>query len=203
MDGVDGDDASFAQARERGEDDCSAGGKGDGAVERDGRLVVFSADPGCPCGGCLLAVGFAAGGDVYLTIPVAEDLNGLAGGGSEAEEADALAGLSSRDSQAAEADDAGAEQRCGVDVVERVGKGVGEVGANEGVLGVASVGGVAGEGGVVAEVLFAAKAERAGAVGAADPGDADAGSFVGAVGDFADDLVTEDERFLKQRESPS
>ena len=64
MDGVDGDDAAFAKAPEGAEDDGSAGGEGDGAVEGDGGLVVFCADPGCS-GGCgLLAVVFAAGGDV-------------------------------------------------------------------------------------------------------------------------------------------
>ena len=49
-----------------------------------------------------------------------------------------------------------------------------EVGADEGVFGVATVDGVAGEDGVVAEVFFVAKTEGTGAVGAADPGDADA-----------------------------
>ncbi len=46
VDGVDGDDAAFAKAGERADDDGSAGSEGDGAVELDGRLVVFGADPG-------------------------------------------------------------------------------------------------------------------------------------------------------------
>jgi hypothetical protein len=99
-----------------------------------------------------------------------------------------------------------------VGVVEGVGEGVDEVGADEGVFGVASVDGVAGEGGVVAEVFFVADAEGTGAVGAADPGDTDAGhtdpgdadaSVWGELGDaafddFADDLVAEDEGLVDE-----
>ncbi len=84
------------------------------------------------------------------------------------------------------------------------GQGEDEVGADEGVFGVAAVDGVAGEGGVVAEVFFVAEAEGAGAVGAADPGDADAGAcgeFGGcAFDDFADDLVAEDEGLVDEWE---
>jgi len=73
-------------------------------------------------------------------------------------------------------------------------KRVDEVGAGEGVLGVASVDRVAGEDGIVAEVFITHTAEAAGAVCAAHPGDADSGADGelggGAVDDFADDLVT-------------
>ena len=41
MDGVDGDDATFAQAGERVDDNFTDWRKGDGAVERDGGLVIF------------------------------------------------------------------------------------------------------------------------------------------------------------------
>jgi hypothetical protein len=83
-----------------------------------------------------------------------------------------------------------------VGVVECGGEGEGEVGADERVFGVAAVDGVAGEGGIVAEIFFVAKAEGAGAVRAADPGDADAHALRtvgrGAFDDFAYDLVAED-----------
>jgi hypothetical protein len=145
---------------------------------------------------------FAAGGDVDVAVPVAEDFDGLGGGGSEAEEANTLAGLGAGYAEAAETDDAGAEERGDVGVVEGVGEGKHEVGADEGVLRIAAVDGVAGEGGVVAEVFFVAETEGAGSVGAADPGDADAGAceeFGGcAFDDFADDLVAEDEGFLDE-----
>jgi len=55
-----------------------------------------------------LTVGFAAGGHIDVAVPVAEDFDGLAGRGSEAEEADAFAGLCARDAEAAKTDDAGA-----------------------------------------------------------------------------------------------
>ena len=50
-----------------------------------------------------------------------------------------------------------------------------------------------------------AETEGTSAVGAADPGDADAGAFlqavlVGIFEEFAYDLVTEDEWFLKERQ---
>ncbi len=186
------------------EDDGTAGGEGDGAVELDGRLVVFGAGPDCAEGFGLLAVIFAAGGDEDLAVPVAEDLDGLRGGGSEAEEADALAGLGARDAKTAEADDAGAEERGDVGVVECGWEGIGEVGADEGVFGVAAVDGVAGEDGVVAEVFFVAEAEGTGAVGTADPGDADAGACrkfrCCAFDDLAYDLMAEDQRFLDERQ---
>lgn len=200
MDGVDGDDAAFAKACEGAEDDGSAGSEGDGAVELDGWLVVFCAYPFCSEGFGLLAVVFAAGGDEDVAVPVAEDFDGLRGGGTEAEEADSLAGLGAGYAQAAEADDAGAEERGDVGVVEAGGQGEDEVGADEGVLGVAAVDGVAGEGGVVAEVFFVAETEGAGAVGSADPGDADAGACVSAFDDLAYDLVAEDEGFLDEGE---
>ena len=209
VDGVDGDDAAFAQAGERADDHVSGGSEGDGAVERDGRAVVLGADPfrselfGLP------AVLLAAGGDVDLAVPVAENFDGERGGGSEAEEADALAGLGAGDAEAAKADDSGAEERGDLGVVECGGERVDEVGAGGDVLGVASVDGVAGEGGVVAEVLFVAEAEGAVSVGSGDPGDSDAsalGEFVGcsfyglAFDDLAYDLVAEDEVVAEGRE---
>ena len=119
VDGVDGDDAAFAQAGKRVDDDSARGGEGDGAVERDGRASVFVADPGGAGGAGGGAVRFAAGDDVDLAIPGLQDGDGERGGAAEAEEADAVAGLDLGDAQAAEADDAGAEQRGEVDGVER------------------------------------------------------------------------------------
>jgi len=119
----------------------------------------------------------AAGGDVDLAVPVAEDFDHQRGRGSKTEEADALARLGAGDADASEADHSGAEERRDVSVRERWGKRVDEVGSGCGVLGIASVDGVAGEGDVVAEVFFSAAAEGAGAVGASDPGDSDAGAF--------------------------
>jgi hypothetical protein len=114
-------------------------------------------------------MGFAAGDHVDFTVPELEDRDGEAGRAAKAEEADAVAGLDLGYAESAEADDAGAEEWGDVGVVEGVGEREDEVGAFEGVLGLASVDGVAGEGGVVAEVFFVVSAEAAGAVGASDP----------------------------------
>jgi hypothetical protein len=119
----------------------------------------------------------AAGGDVDLAVPVAEDFDHQRGGGSEAEEADSLAELRSGYADAAEADHSGTKQRGDVSVRERRGQRVDEVGSGGCVLGVASVDGVAGENDVVAEIFFSAAAEGAGSVGSADPGDSDSGAF--------------------------
>jgi hypothetical protein len=134
-------------------------------------------------------------------------------GGAEAEEADALAVLDAGDAKAAEADDSGAQQRSGMERVECGGDGKYEIGAREGVFGVASVDGVASESGGVAEVFLAAKAVGAGAVGSAEPGDADAGSGWCLVGQecpthtgvagfdyLADDLVAGGDSRVKRRE---
>jgi hypothetical protein len=77
--------------------------------------------------------------DEDVAVPVAKNLDGLAGRGSEAEETDTLARLGPCDAKAAEADDAGAEERRDVGVVELGGERVDEVGADQGVFGVASV----------------------------------------------------------------
>src|ERR1700728_2671635 len=47
VDGVDGDDAALAKTGECTDDDRSAGGEGDSAIELDGRLFVFVAHPLC------------------------------------------------------------------------------------------------------------------------------------------------------------
>jgi hypothetical protein len=173
VDGVDGDHAAFAQAGKGGNDDVAAGGEGDGAVEFFWRTVIFCADPSCTERSGEFAVGFAARGNVNLTIPGLQDGDGEMGGGAESEESDAVSFLDAGNAKAAEADNSGAEERGSVERVEGSGDGKDKIGAGEGVFGVASVEGIAGEGGGVAEVLFVAKAVRASAVGAAEPGDAD------------------------------
>jgi len=69
----------------------------------------------------LCSVLLSAGGDVDFTVPVAENGDHKRSRGSEAEEPDTLAGLGAGDTNAAEADHAGAEQRGDVGVGERGG----------------------------------------------------------------------------------
>ena len=137
----------------------------------------------------------AAGGDIDFTIPGLEHFDGEVGRGTEAEEADAIARRYFSNVQAAEADDARAEQRRKVDGGRFFGERDEEIGAGDGVFGVAAVDGVASVGGVVAEILAVFAAERAGAVGSAKPGDAGAGADVDRADagaeflDATDDLV--------------
>jgi hypothetical protein len=95
----------------------------------------------------------------------------------EAEKSDALTFFDSRHPQRTEANDTGTEQRRGAEVIELRRNGKAEIGAGERVFGVTSVHGVTGEGGTVAEVFQAAAAKKTGAIGAAKPGDTDAGAF--------------------------
>jgi hypothetical protein len=91
-------------------------------------------------------------------------------------------------------------------VGEGRGDRVGEVFMNHTEVGVSAVDVIAGEAAVVAQVLVAAQAVRAGAIGGKEPGDADTVSFfigedVGAGGvDQADDLMAGDDREFGQWE---
>ena len=88
-------------------------------------------------------------------------------GRAEAVETDALARLDAGDAQGAKPDDARAQQRRGVQVVERGGQRVDEVVARDDVFGVAAVDVVAGVARVVAQILARVRAEEAGSVGPA------------------------------------
>jgi hypothetical protein len=105
-----------------------------------------------------------------------------------------LPGLNSSYPKAAEADNAGTEERGRVKIIESCRQRNHEITTGQCEFGVAAVNGVAGEGGRVAEVLTIPDAVPAGSVRAADPGDAHASaewkSWRVSVCDFPDDLVT-------------
>jgi hypothetical protein len=111
--------------------------------------------------------------------------------------------LNAGDTQAAVADDAGAEEwsDLGGGHVGRERKG--EVCADRCVLGITAVDGVSGKDRAVAEVLHRMAAIPAIAIDAADPGDAGAGAerefWSGSVDDFADDLVAGDDAGMDWR----
>ncbi len=94
-----------------------------------------------------------------------------------------------------------------MDLVEPLRKGEDEVGADESELGVPAIHRVAGKRRVIAKVLHPVPAEPAVAIGAAYPGDADAGArrrrIGGAFHEFADDLVAENEVGAKRGEVAS
>jgi hypothetical protein len=124
-------------------------------------------------------MGFSARGNIDFATPTSYNVDGEMGRGAEAEESHTVAFFDAGDTKRAEADDAGAQQRRGVEVVELRGNRKTKVGAGKGVAGVPSVHGVTSEGGEVAQVFHIAAAVKAGAVGAAQPRNPDAGAFCG------------------------
>jgi hypothetical protein len=115
------------------------------------------------------------------------------GGRTKAKQADALARLDAGNSQAAEADDSGTEQRSSIQIVKRTGQREDEIRTSENIFRISAGDGVAGEGRRVAEILLSSFAEGAGAVCAAEPADTDARAewnfFSVATDNFADDLM--------------
>src|SRR5580700_11152771 len=89
-------------------------------------------------------------------------------------ESDAVAGLHARDSQAAKADDARAQQWRGMQVIEFRRQRINKVAARGGILGVSAVDDVPGEDRRVAKILEATAAVRAAAIDAAHPRHANA-----------------------------
>jgi len=116
----------------------------------------------------------SSGGDVDLAIPGAQDRDGEMGRGAEAEESYTVARLDARYAKTAKTNNASAQQRRGVQIVELVGKRKREIGANDGVFGIAAIYGVTGEGGRIAEILEAEATISAGSVGSSHPGNSDA-----------------------------
>jgi len=94
-------------------------------------------------------------------------------GRAKAKQAHALARFNASDPQAAKANDASTEERCGVQIIEGRGKRDDKVGASESVFRVSARDVIAGERGRVAEILEAFFAIRTRAVSSAEPRDAD------------------------------
>ena|SRR5437660_6759094 len=114
MNRVDRYHAALAQAGERGDDDVSAGRESDGAVELHWRFLVFASYPGRSQRCRQPTMRLPARGDIHLAFPGAQNRDREVRRGAESEQADALARLYSGDTQAAEADDPGAQQRSGL-----------------------------------------------------------------------------------------
>jgi len=149
-------------------------------------------------------------------------------GGAEAEKPDALALFDTCHAERAESDDASAEQRSGMEIVQLRRNRKTKVGTGERVFGIASVHGIAGKRREVAQVFHIAATVGAGAVDAAEPGNTDAATFRYVAGqilissrraafsldrqaacptrsnlsgnDFADDLVSRDDARIARRQ---
>lgn len=136
----------------------------------------------------------SSSGDVDLAIPGSQDRNGQVRRGAEAEQAYTVARLDARYTQAAETNNAGAQQRRGVQIVELIGKRKRKVGAHDSIFGIAAIYGVTGESGCIAEVFEASATVLAGAIGSSHPGNAYAGAYGKIIRGcgyyFADDLMS-------------
>ena len=116
---------------------------------------------------------FAPGHDIDFAFPGLQNRQGETGGAAETEESDAFALIHVGDAQTAESDDAGAQQRSNVDVIEAGRQWNREISPNRGVFGVTAIDGVAGESGPIAEIFHAVTAIPAPAVHTTHPGNAD------------------------------
>ncbi len=110
---------------------------------------------------------------VNFSAPMPRHLNGDVGRGAKSVQAQPAAALYARKPQRPESDDARAQQRRGLEIVEAFRNRIDEALFRQGVLGVTAVHGPAGEGGIVAEIFFRRPAIFARAVGGVQPGDAD------------------------------
>src|SRR5580700_1509087 len=153
MDRVDRDDASFSQAGERRDHDVSAGRKRHSAIEFDRRLVGFTAHPGCSQTGSQLTMGSATRRDVDLAAPGMQNRNRQMRRCAKSEQSNAVARLNAGYSQTAKPNDAGAEKRRGVEVVQFRRQFKYKVAARRGILRIAAIDGVSGEDRRIAEVF--------------------------------------------------
>ena len=118
------------------------------------------------------AVVFAARDHVDPATAVQGDLDHHVGRRAEAVEGQRSARPRIAPPQRPIADNARTQQRGRLDVAERLGQRVDEIGRRHGILGVAAVGVIAGEAGRLAEVLLSPGAEAALAAGVPQPGHA-------------------------------
>ncbi len=198
--------AAFAQRFERGGNDFTGGREDDRGVEFLGRRIESAAGPRrAQLEGEFLVPGIARR-SVDGCAPVPRHLNRHVRGRAEPVEAEAPALLDAGETQAAEADNAGAEQRGRVLIGEAIGNGVDEIFGCDDIFGVAAIDGVAGEFRMVAEILGARAAIAADAVGAMQPGNSNArakreASSAGTeLLDHADDLVPWNDGRLARRQ---
>jgi hypothetical protein len=124
--------------------------------------------------------------------------------GAEAEQAHPISVFHARHAQAAKPDNAGAQKRGGVQIVQSFRKSKHEVLASNCIFGIAAIDRVSGERRRVAEILTAMLAIPTRPVSAADPGDAYASANrklrIRSVHNFAHDLMTRNDSFTQRRQ---
>jgi hypothetical protein len=103
--------------------------------------------------------------------------------------------------ETAKTDDAGTQERCGVQIIQRIGQAKNKVGAGECILGVSAVDCVAGKSSRVTEVFKAVLAIPALPISPTNPGNPDAGAQRqarrSAFDDLTDDLMARNQFFTE------
>ena len=116
----------------------------------------------------------AACQDIHLAVPRAQNGDRQMRRRAETEKPNSVARLNPSNPQAAKADDAGAQERRCVKIIQLRRKSVNEIAARRGILRIAAVHGVSGEDGRITKIFESATAIWAGSVYTADPGNTDA-----------------------------
>jgi len=173
MDGVDGNHATLPQTRKGADYHFSAGRECDCTVEHHGWLFIFFANPGCAKRSRKLPMRFTSGYDINLAFPRLQNGDRQTCRAAKTKESDSLSLLNPSHSQAAEADDAGAQQRSDMSVIQARGKRKSEVSARQNIFGIAAIHGVSGKDRLIAEIFHAVMAVPAVTIDATHPGNAD------------------------------
>src|SRR6201987_1545162 len=114
MDSVDRENPAFGERSQGGDHHFADRSEGDGAIERDWRYIGAATDPfGAELARKLLVLRLTCR-HVDFAVPCLHHRHDELRGGAEAEEPDALAVLHLCHTHTAKADDASAEQRCGI-----------------------------------------------------------------------------------------
>jgi len=125
-------------------------------------------------------------------------------GCAKSEQSNPVARLNAGYSQTAKANDAGAEKRRGVQVVQFRGQFKNKVAARRGILRIAAIDGVSGEDRRIAEIFESTAAVRAISIDPANPGNTHARTERqlgrSALHNVPDDLVARNERVLARRQ---
>src|SRR6267143_5484817 len=95
----------------------------------------------------------SSGGDIHLAIPGAQNRYCQMGRSAEPEQPDAIAVLDTGDTKAAKANDACAQERGSVQIVQFIGKRKSEIGANDCVFSITAVDRITGKRGCVTKIL--------------------------------------------------
>src|SRR5208283_713761 len=197
-------DAALSQAAERSDHHVAAGSEGHGPVQFDWGFVVFAAHPLRAQRLRQFAMRSPAGRDINLALPRLQNCNRQMRRRAKTEESNPLASSHTRHPQAAEADDAGAQQRRRVQVIQFLRQLEDKIAARRGKLRVTAIDGVAGEHRLIAKIFFSTPAIRTGSIHPADPGNADSRTdrqvCSCSLHDIADYLVAGDERVLSRRQ---